>query len=141
MTSSTNEPAESTPGNSHKKHGCVGKRANWSGSNIAVMVVAFVLFWPIGLFVLYWILTGRDAVDLPGRISAKWNQFKGNSFSERPVSDNQVFNDYQQTQYDRIREIKDEIKERAKRFSDFRADAKRKADEEEFRKFMDDSPA
>ena len=54
---------------------------------------------------------------------------------------NQVFNEYQQTQFDRIREIKDEIKERARRFADFRSDAKRRADEEEFRRFMDDSPS
>ena len=45
-----------------------------------------------------------------------------------------------QTQYDRIREIKAEIKERSRRCDDFRADAKR-ADQEAFNQFMASSPA
>ena len=56
-------------------------------------------------------------------------------------SDNEIFNEYQQTQYDRISEIKEEIRTRARRFAEFRSDAKRRADEEEFRRFMDDSPS
>ena len=54
--------------------------------------------------------------------------------------DNVVFNEYQQTQYDRIREIKEEIKSRANRFSEFRMDAKRRADQEEFNRFMASGP-
>ncbi|MFT5114559.1 MAG: hypothetical protein ACI8P9_003897 [Parasphingorhabdus sp.] len=138
MTSSFNTTEDS--GVSHKRKKCCnfGANAKWSATNIAVLVVAFVLFWPIGLFILYWILKGRNVADLPPKISEKWNRFKGNSFSQGSTSDNRVFNDYQQTQYDRILEIKDEIKSRTKRFSDFRSDAKRRADEDEFRRFMDE---
>lgn len=140
MTSS--ETMTGNDNHHRRRRGCgFGNNANWSGTNIAVMVVAFVLFWPIGLFILYWILKGRNVQDLPPRISEKWHNFKGKNFSGGNVSDNIVFNEYQQTQYDRIREIKDEIKGRARRFADFRSDAKRRADEEEFRRFMDDSPA
>ncbi len=60
---------------------------------------------------------------------------------DHDVEDNVVFSEYQQTQYDRIREIKDEIKSRSKRFNDFRASAKRRADQEEFNQFMADSPS
>ncbi len=122
--------------------GCVfGGNANWSFVNIAAMVIGFVLFWPIGLFVLYWILTGRNVVDLKNRAVAKWKRHKGHDTGDAGGTDNTVFNDYQQTQYDRIHEIKEEIKERARRFAEFRSDAKRRADEEEFRRFMDDSPS
>ena len=55
-------------------------------------------------------------------------------------TDNVVFNEYQQTQYDRVNEIKEEIKVRAKRFYEFRSDAKRRADAEEFNNFMSNSP-
>lgn len=116
-------------------------KANWSGANIVAMIIGFVLFWPIGLFLLFWIMTGRDVLDLPAAIADKWRQFKGNQSSKTEVTDNEVFNDYQQTQYDRIREIKEEIKSRAKRFTEFRSAAKRRADEEEFRQFMDDTPS
>lgn len=122
-----------------------GKRANWSGINIAAMVVGFVLFWPIGLFVLYWIFTGRDVRDVPRWVSQQWSKVTGmrngfDGFGQDGHGDNVVFDEFQQTQYDRIREIRDEIKERARRFTEFRADAKRRADKEEFNRFMADAP-
>ena len=141
MTSST--AAMNNNGSHNKGTGCCGfgASANWSVSNIAAMVIGFVLFWPLGLFMLYWIFKGRDVREMRGHFAQKWHRFKGNEGSDARGTDNQVFNEYQQTQYDRIREIKDEIKERARRFAEFRSDAKRRADEEEFRRFMDDSPA
>lgn len=118
---------------------------NWSGLNIAAMVVGFVLFWPIGLFVLFWIITGRDVQDLPDAIRSLWSRvndgLRGNSSDSRNTTENVVFNEFQQAQFERIREIKDEIKKRARRFTDFRAKAKRRADEEEFNQFMSDAPA
>ncbi len=114
---------------------------NWSGINIAIMVVSFVFFWPVGLLVLYWILKGRDARDLPAAIREKVQGATGLWGNKHSYSGNAVFNEFQQTQYDRIREIKDEIKERSNRFKDFRSDAKRRADEEEFNRFMSSSPS
>jgi len=118
---------------------------NWSGLNIAAMVVGFVLFWPVGLFLLFWIITGRGVQELPDAIRSLWSRvddaWRGNDSDSRATSENGVFNEFQQAQYERIREIKDEIKERARRFRDFRATAKRRADEEEFNQFMSDAPA
>lgn len=114
------------------------KRGRWTGFNIAAMVVGFVFFWPVGLVVLYWILKGRDARDLPAAIRDQWAMWRGGSCGR---SDNVVFNEYQQTQYDRIREIKDEINSRSKRFEEFRRDVQRRKDEEEFNRFMADSPS
>ncbi len=123
-------------------------RGKWSGMNIAGMVLGFVLFWPIGLIVLGWILSGRDVRDLFALVKDKVSHvmpFKGArggfDFDLGADSDNVVFNEYQQTQHDRIQEIKDEISERGKRFGDFRAAAKRRADKEEFERFMNDVPA
>jgi len=117
-----------------------GHRAQWSGFNIAAMVLGFVFFWPIGLIVLGWILSGRHVQELPGAVRQLWFTVfdkRGNSSG----SGNCVFHDYQQTQYDRIREIKEEIKARSHRFSEFRSDAKRRADQEEFDRFMASSPS
>lgn len=124
-----------------------GKRGNWSGMNIAVMVLGFVLFWPAGLGILFWIASGHNVAELPQAIRRLWMKIRGFDswsidcgFDSSARSDNVVFDEYQQTQYDRIREIKDEIKERARRFNDYRSDAKRRADEEEFNRFMADAP-
>ena len=118
---------------------------NWSGLNIAAMVVGFVLFWPVGLFLLFWNITGGDVKELPDVIRGLWSRiddlWRGNGSGSRTSTENVVFNEFQQAQYERIREIKDEIKKRTGRFRDFRASAKRRADEEEFKQFMSDAPA
>jgi len=114
------------------------KRGQWTGLNVAAMVVGFVFFWPVGLVVLYWILKGRDVRDLPAAIRSKWVEMRGGRYAG---SDNVIFNEYQQTQHDRIREIQDEIQGRAKRFAEFRMQARRRADEDEFSRFMADSPS
>jgi len=113
------------------------KRGSWTGINIAAMVLGFVFFWPVGLVILYWILKGRDVRALPGAIRGQWVQMRGGSYSG---SSNVVFNEYQQTQYDRIKEIKDEIDSRSKRFAEFRMQAKRREDEDEFSRFMSSAP-
>lgn len=116
-------------------------RAHWSGFNIAAMVLGFVIFWPIGLVVLGWILSGRNVQELPGAVRHLWSTvFDRNGDSQAGGFGNSVFRDYQQTQYDRISEIKEEIKARSRRFSEFRSDAKRRADQEEFDRFMASSP-
>ncbi|MEE9322454.1 MAG: DUF2852 domain-containing protein [Granulosicoccus sp.] len=120
-----------------------GRRGNWSGVNTAAMVLGFVFFWPIGLMIMFWIMSGRNVRALPGAIRQQWlgfsDRWEGMS-CDSVRSGNVVFNDYQNTQYDRIREIKEEIKVRSHRFSTFRSDAKRRADEEEFNRFMSSAP-
>lgn len=141
MSSSGESTVEKT---SHRSWGSCGsnygRRGHWTAGNIAAMVVGFVLFWPVGLLILFWTMSGRPVRELPGAIREKWAGFAGQWGGKRHSSNNNVFNEFQQTQYDRIREIKDEIKERSSRFNDFRADAKRRADEEEFNQFMASSP-
>lgn len=114
---------------------------HWSGANIAAMVLGFVIFPPLGIVVLVWTLFGRPIQELPGWVRDKWTQWFGKG-GPRTSSDstNSVFNDYQQTQYDRIREIRDEIGRRAEAFRTFRSDAKRRKDQQEFDDFMANKP-
>ena len=134
---------------SHKKSSgggcCRGKGGNWSGFNIAAMVLGFIFFWPLGLFILFWNISGRSVKELPSSVRRLWNNVTGGwggdtGFHTTDSSENVVFNEYQQTQYDRIQEIKDEIKARSTRFRNFRDDAKRRADQEEFDRFMSNAP-
>ena len=118
----------------------MGKNARWSGVNIAGMVLGFVFFWPVGLVVLFWIMSGRQVQELPGAIREQWSRLFSGGSAAGEFEDNVVFNEYQQTQYDRIREIKEEIKNRSARFSEFRMNAKRRADQEEFNNFMAGGP-
>ena len=90
-------------------------------------------------------IKGRSVKELPDGVRRQWSRMTGSwsgsgGFSHGGDNDNVVFNEYQQTQYDRIREIRDEIKERSRRFARFRASAKRRADEDEFNRFMSEAP-
>lgn len=121
------------------------RKGNWSGMNIAAMVLGFVFFWPVGLAILFWIISGRNVQELPQALRNQWSKMSANWHGDRranlgALSDNVVFNEFQQTQYDRIREIKEEIKERSRRFAEYRAAARRRADEAEFAQFMSDTP-
>jgi len=119
--------------------GCCTK-GNWSGMNIAAMVIGFVLFWPIGLVILYWNISGRNVKDLPKAVQNKWSEMFSGCCRGESTSGNSIFEEFQQTQHDRISEIKEEIKNRARNFRSFRSDAKRRADEEEFNNFMSNKP-
>ncbi|MEE9444235.1 MAG: DUF2852 domain-containing protein [Cocleimonas sp.] len=119
--------------------GCCAK-GNWSGMNIAAMVIGFLLFWPVGLVVLYWNISGRDVRDLPSTVQEKWSTLFNTKRHKGSNSENSIFDEFQQTQYDRISEIKEEIVARARSFRDFRSDAKRRKDEVEFKDFMSSSP-
>ena len=125
---------------SRRQRGGSGCCARWTGVNIAAMVAGFVFLGPFGLVVLFWILAGRQVQELPGAIRGLWSRMFGHSGESKDTVDNIVFSEYQQTQYDRIKEIKEEIKGRTERFGDFRMDAKRRADKEEFDQFMANSP-
>ena len=136
----------------HSRHHADGRNGrssctggNWSAGNIAAMVIGFVFFWPVGLLILFWNISGRDIKDLPGVVRKKWATLFGGSINgtgrhQNSYSENSVFDEYQHTQHDRIKEIKEEIKNRAQRFRDFRSNAKRRAEEKEFNDFMSSKP-
>ncbi len=114
---------------------------HWSAANIAAMVLGFIIFPPLGIVALVWTLIGRPIQELPGWVKEKWNQFfRSGSRVTQGDTDNVVFNEYQQTQFDRIREIKDEIGRRTEAFRAFRFDAKRRQDRKEFEDFMATNP-
>ena len=140
-------PSDSTTDRPHprSRSRCCGRGGSWSALNVVTMVAGFALFWPLGLCVLFWILGGRYVRELPHATIRQWSKLSGAwrgpvAGGSPGAGDNVVFNEYQQTQYERIREIKDEIRNRARNFSEFRARARRRADEEEFDRFMSDAP-
>lgn len=108
--------------------------------NIAGMVLGFIIFWPIGMVMLFWILSGRDVVDLPGAVRQKWLHYRSGDHRLNGSSDNVVFNEYQQTQQDRIREIEEEMRKREESFRTYRASASRRKDRAEFDDFMSEGP-
>ncbi len=127
---------------------CTHGSDRWTALNIAGVVAGFIVLGPLGLAVLFWVLSGRDVVEIPAALQRLWHWFKSKQGSAdwtmgltgSRASDNRVFNDYQQTQLDRIQEIRDDMNRRRAQFEAFREQARRRKDEEEFRQFMNESP-
>ena len=140
MTTMENSNAERSNCDSmHRGRGCSG--GHWSAANIAAMVLGFIIFAPIGFVILVWSILGNPVQELPGWVRYQWNRiFRGNSAGSVKNEDNVIFNEYQQTQHDRIREIKDEIRKRAEAFREFRANSQRRKDQQEFDDFMANKP-
>lgn len=133
-------------------------RSVWTPFGIGMMVLGYIVFWPLGLVLTLWMVSGRHVAELPraigqtvsgwfprrdGEAAGGWSEkawsekaWSHEGFSRSRSSGNTVFDDYQQTQYDRISDIKREIKDTWHRFRDFRRDEQRRQERDEFDRFM-----
>jgi hypothetical protein len=109
---------------------------------IALMVVAFIVFWPIGLGILAYLIWS-------GRMSCSWRNGERRGWHERrdrmhdaaqrwwhgergrPSSGNRAFDEYRE---DTLRRLEEEQKE----FRDFLDRLRHAKDKAEFDQFMDD---
>jgi hypothetical protein len=102
----------------------------WAAWEIALMVVGFVVFWPIGLAVLFWILwskrTGRRVPLWLDRFGARGPGATGNS----------AFEAWKQGELDRIEQERRRLAEAEQEFAAFLDQLKRARDREEFDRFM-----
>ena len=112
---------------------------------IALMVVAFILFWPIGLGILaYLIWSGRmgcswrhDRREWRERrermhdAAHRWWHGNGRANGGAPSSGNRAFDEYRE---ETLRRLEDEQKE----FRDFLDQLRHAKDKAEFDQFMDD---
>jgi len=92
------------------------------GAWIATMVVAFILFWPLGLFILgYMIWSGRMGCKSMKSRRHRWTRSTGNT----------VFDDYRE---ETLRRLEDE----QSAFEGFLEKLRKAKDKAEFDQFMDD---
>jgi hypothetical protein len=119
---------------------CRPSRGRWTALNIALMVIGFVVFWPLGLAMLAWIIWGDE-------IGAQFEELKGHfrSFSERapafagaPTSHtgNAAFDEYRARELERLAEERRELDAMRAEFEDFLRELRRVKDQEEFEGFM-----
>jgi hypothetical protein len=120
---------------------CRAPRGRWTALNIALMVIGFVVFWPLGLAMLAWIIWGDE-------IGARFEELKGHfrSFSERapafagaPMSHtgNAAFDEYRARELERLAEERRKLDAMRAEFEDFLRELRRVKDQEEFDRFMD----
>ncbi len=115
-------------------------RPAWTPATIALMVVGFMVFWPLGLAMLAYIIWGDRFDDVKG----KWKSgklFRGCGAKHRAFrgfnsTGNVAFDDWRDAELARIEEERRKLDEARDEFDAYLRELRRAKDQEEFDRFM-----
>lgn len=123
-------------------------KPQWGPLTIALMVLGFVIFWPLGLAMLAYILWGelfggsQEKAEAWVNKSKAWcrdNEFRQHKHGAwRNSSGNAAFDDYRAEQLKRLEEERKRLDEEIHAFQDYMRNLRMAKDREEFDRFMRD---
>ncbi len=120
-------------------------RPAWTPATIALMVLGFILYWPLGLAMLAYILWGDRLDGFKRDVNAKtdsmFSAFRGcRHKAERAGfggdTGNAAFDDWRRAELDRLAEERRKLEEARAEFETYAAELRRARDREEFERFM-----
>ena len=117
-------------------------RPDWTPATIALMILGFVVFWPLGLAMLAYILFGERLRGFKKDVnSAADGMFAGcrHSRNRRRAhfgSGNMAFDDWRRAELDRLEEERRRLDEMRAEFDSYVRELRRAKDQEEFDRFM-----
>ena len=119
-------------------------RPDWTPATIALMVLGFVVFWPLGLAMLAYILFGerlqgfkRDANRKADGMFAGCRRAKSR-YSTHFTTGNVAFDDWRTKELKRLDEERARLEAMREEFEDYARELRRAKDQEEFDRFMAD---
>ncbi|MFN7025875.1 MAG: DUF2852 domain-containing protein [Pseudorhizobium sp.] len=117
-------------------------RPDWTPATIALMVLGFVVFWPLGLAMLAYIMFGerlqgfkRDANRKADGMFAGCRRAKSR-YNTHFATGNVAFDDWRKVELDRIEEERKKLDEMREEFDSYMRELRRAKDQEEFDRFM-----
>jgi hypothetical protein len=123
-------------------------KPQWSPLTIALMVLGFVIFWPLGLAMLAYILWGEmfggssDKAEAWVNKSKAWcqnNKYRHHGYNGwQQSSGNAAFDDYRAEQLTRREEERRRLDEDYQKFQEYLRNLRMARDREEFDRFMRD---
>lgn len=125
-------------------------KPQWSPLTIALMVLGFITFWPLGLAVLAYIVWGEKFGGSPEKAQAYWakgkswcssnkGQFRGRHQGyAMNSSGNAAFDDYRAEQLRRLEEERARLDAEIEDFHEYMANLNKAKDREEFDRFMNE---
>lgn len=125
-------------------------KPEWSFVTIGLMVLGFILFWPLGLAMLAYILWGEkfggSAEKAESWVNEKRKWAKGRrcgsrSRMSRHSSGNAAFDDYREEQMKRLDEERRRLDDEINEFQDYMHNLHKARDREEFDRFMQERGA
>jgi len=115
-------------------------RPAWTPATIALMVIGFVVFWPLGLAMLAYIIWGDRLDGFKRDVNrATDGVFAGcRRASRRPRAHtgNVAFDEWREKELERMAEERRKLDETLAEFDDYARELRRAKDQEEFDRFM-----
>ncbi|MEO8667683.1 MAG: DUF2852 domain-containing protein [Bauldia sp.] len=120
-------------------------RPAWTPLTIALMIIGFIVFWPLGLLMLGYIMWGHRVPELKrhfeGAGDSMARDFRGcwgsrRSYSGNSRSGNFAFDDYREKELRRLDEERRRLDQERREFEAYVHDLRRARDKEEFDRFM-----
>lgn len=102
-------------------------RPAWTPLSIALMVIGFIVWWPLGLAMLAWILWGE-------RMQAWWAENR-HRVQTRGTTGNEAFEEYRRAEIDRLERERRRLEEEAAAFQTYLQELRKARDREEFDRF------
>tara|TARA_R110002124_G_scaffold131134_6_gene293220 strand:+ start:255 stop:680 length:426 start_codon:yes stop_codon:yes gene_type:complete len=126
-----------------QRNGSSGFRSRrWTPFNTIGMILGFVLFWPVGLAMLAYIVWGDRMTGNLANIRDRMDKFGGKfNRDRRPYyrafsTGNVAFDEYRAAELARLEEERRKIDEMRSEFDEFIHNLRRAKDQKEFDKFM-----
>jgi hypothetical protein len=116
-------------------------RPAWTPATIALMVIGFMVFWPLGLAMLAYIIWGdrldgfkRDVNGATDKMFASCR--KSTSWKSHARTGNVAFDDWRDRELERLAEERRKLDETLAQFDEYARELRRAKDQEEFDRFM-----
>jgi len=119
-------------------------RPAWTPATIALMVLGFMIFWPLGLAMLAYILWGERLDGFKREVNSATDnmasQFRGCRRGPRAAArtGNVAFDDWREAELKRLHEERMKLDEVRAEFDEYSRELRRAKDQDEFDRFMAD---
>lgn len=107
-------------------------RPGWSPVTVILMVVGFIVAWPLGLAVLAYILWGDRMQTWFDEARYRWGTQRANA------SGNLAFDEYRERELKRLEEERRKLDTMREEFDSFMHELRRAKDKEQFDRFMNE---
>ena len=116
-------------------------RPAWTPVTIAMMVLGFMIFWPLGLAMLAYIIWGDRLEALKADVNKTTDRVgevlkRAPSFGGFERTGNVAFDDWREAELKRLHEERIRLDEMRAEFDDYARELRRAKDQEEFDTFM-----
>ncbi|MEQ8308517.1 MAG: DUF2852 domain-containing protein [Hoeflea sp.] len=121
-------------------------RPAWTPATIALMVIGFMVFWPLGLAMLAYIIWGDRLDSFKADVNRATDDFtsafrKKSGYSAAASSGNVAFDEWRDSELSRLDEERNKLDEMRHEFDQHMRDLRMARDRKEFEQFMADRQA